>query len=606
MAGRLPRADRRDLVPTLLPALVGAATFFTFLPVLVNGFVNWDDPGMLLENPHHRGPWRDRLWGAWSQRVMGEYMPVTWMTYSLDRALWDLEAPGYHLTNLLLHVATAIAVYALARRLLAHALGPGRPDSDGPALEIGSAMAALAFALHPLRAEPVAWLSARDVVLGGLLFVLSVLCYVAGWDRRQTGRVPAWWLLGSAALFAASLLSRATAVVLPCVLVALDVYPLRRLRGGVRGWLGPGARGVWMEKAVHALIGALGVLMGFLARGDRPGDFLRAAWDPLIGVAWAVHTAASYLWHGVGISPLGPLYRMPSREDPMWGALALGVIALVAVSAIVVAAARRGWAGALTAWVVYLIVLVPTSGLVPFGRIRGASDRYTYVACIGWAIVAGGAAALGWRAWRSGGVSRGRALAVAALIVAVLGGWSVLTWRQVQVWQNGVPLWTRALEVYPGATVARNNLAVLLAARGDFQLAEGHFRAVTAAWPTSAGAFQNLGRTLVAQGKLPEALEAFRRAAELAPGSAAVRVDLGTALFHLGQLDDAVAQLERAVELAPGSARAHESLGTVLWRQGRKAEGARHLQRATALRSGMLGGDDLAAPPSGPAGGGGS
>ncbi len=581
MAGRLPRAHRRGLVPALLPALVAAATFVTFLPVVVNGFVNWDDTAMPL-------------------------MPVPWMTYALDRALWDLEAPGYHLTSLLLHVATALAVYALARRLLAHALGPGRPESDGPALEVGAAVAVLAFALHPLRAEPVAWLGARDVVLGGLLFVLSVLCYVAGWDRgRETGRVPARWLLGSAALFAASLLSRAPAVVLPCVLVALDVYPLRRLSGGVRGWLGPAARVVWMEKGVHALIGALGVLMGVLARGDGPGDFLRATWDPLIGVAWAVHTAASYLWHGVGISPLSPLYRMPSREDPMWGVLALGAAALVAVTAIVVAAARRGWAGALTAWVVYLIVLAPTSGLVPFGRIRGASDGYTYVACIGWAIVAGGAAAIGWRAWRSGGVSRGRALAVAALIVAVLGGWSVLTWHQVQVWQNGVTLWTRALEVYPGSTVARNNLALLLVARGDLPRAEGHLRAVTAAWPTSAGAFQNLGRTLAAQGKLPEALEALGRAVELAPGSAAARIDLGTVLFHLGQLDDAVGQLERAVELAPESARAHESLGTALWRQGRKVEGARHLQRAALLRSSQPA-DEVAVPPPGAPGADGS
>jgi tetratricopeptide (TPR) repeat protein len=228
------------------------------------------------------------------------------------------------------------------------------------------------------------------------------------------------------------------------------------------------------------------------------------------------------------------------------------------------------------------------------------------VACIGWAIVAGGAAALGWRAWREGRVSRGRGLAVGALVVVVLGGWSVLTWRQVQVWKSGVTLWTRALEVYPGSIVARNNLALLLAQRGDLQGAEGHFRAVTAAWPTSAGAFQNLGRTLAAQGKLAEALAALTRAVELAPGSAAVRVDLGTVLFNLGRLDDAVAELERGVELAPRSARAHESLGTVLWRQGRKAEGARHLQQSALLRSGMPGREDPAAPPPGADGAGGS
>ena len=99
------------------------------------------------------------------------------------------------------------------------------------------------------------------------------------------------------------------------------------MHGGLRAWFGPAARVVWREKAVFALIGALGIPMGFLARGEQPGDFLRAAWDPLIGMAWAIYTAASYLWHGVGISRLSPVYQMPSWEDPMWGALALSAVA---------------------------------------------------------------------------------------------------------------------------------------------------------------------------------------------------------------------------------------------------------------------------------------
>ena len=180
-----------------------------------------------------------------------------------------------------------------------------------------------------------------------------------------------------------------------------------------------------------------------------------------------------------------------------------------------------------------------------------------------------------------------------ALVALVLGGWSVLAWRQVQVWKDGFTLWTHALEVFPDSPVAQNNLALVLAARGDAAGAEAHFRTVTATWPTSAGAFQNLGRALAAQGKLTESAEALRRAAELAPGSVAVRIDLGTVLFNLGRIDAAANELERAVELAPESARAHRYLAIALGRLGRADEAERHRRRAAEL-------DAIEASPAGP------
>ena len=64
--------------------------------------------------------------------------------------------------------------------------------------------------------------------------------------------------------------------------------------------------------------------------------------------------------------------------------------------------AHRRLANRLAALVAYLILIAPMSGLVPFGRLRGVVDRYTYVACVGWAVVAGGALVIGWRGWREG------------------------------------------------------------------------------------------------------------------------------------------------------------------------------------------------------------
>ena len=63
-------------------------TLLAFLPAVRNGFVPWDDPTMFLENPGHRGPISGELWYAWTSHPIGEYMPVTWMTYTLDRWLY--------------------------------------------------------------------------------------------------------------------------------------------------------------------------------------------------------------------------------------------------------------------------------------------------------------------------------------------------------------------------------------------------------------------------------------------------------------------------------------------------------------------------------------
>ena len=595
-------------LPWLLGALVTVWTSVTFLPTVGNDFVNWDDPRMFLENPYHRQPWPARLRYAWSSHLLGEFMPVTWMSYSLDRSLWDLHAPGYHLTSLLLHVLAALAVFALARRLLRHALGAG--GARRAAIDVGAAVAALVFAVHPLRVEPVAWVSARGTVLGGLLLVLSVLLYVMGWERgRRTGGVPSTWLAGSLVLFVASILARATGLVLPAVLVVLDIYPLHRLggqpTGQLTGWWGPAARRAWAEKAVFAMIGALALPLGFLARGEEVGDFHRAGWDPLLSLAWAVYSTGFYIWKTAGIGTLSPIYPMPTRANPMLTAVLLSGATAATITGVLVATRRR-WPGILAAWIAYLILLGPMSGIVPFGRLRGVVHRYTYVACLGWALVVGGATALGWQAWKDGRASRLRSALVAGPLLLVLLGWSLVSWRQATVWRDGVALWTRAVAVVPQSPVARSNLGTALAARRDFSGAAAQYREAAREWRSQPGALQNLGRALAADGRFAEAVEPFRRLVELLPGSAEAHLDLGTVLYNLGEVDGAVAAFSRAVELAPGSVRAHESLGTALWRQGREAEAAKHLQRGAALGSAPPGGADLAVPRPGPAGADGS
>src|SRR5712691_2599992 len=216
----------REWALALIPA---AVTLAIFLPILGNGFVNWDDQANLLDNPHYRGL-------GWSH--------LRWM------------------------LATALLVYRLAAALLTAA---DRGTSTWWDIRRGAMAAALVFALHPQRVESVAWATERRDVTMGLFALLTVLAYLRAVREGADGRLDRRWYWASVGLFGGALLSKSLVIGLPLVLFVLDLYPLRRRppahpRGlGSAVWLG------LVEKwPFLALSGAVGVLM--LALGAHRGN----------------------------------------------------------------------------------------------------------------------------------------------------------------------------------------------------------------------------------------------------------------------------------------------------------------------------------------------
>src|SRR5215831_18018451 len=169
--------------PALLPFAVGALTFLVFSPAVLNGFVEWDDQVNLLQNSHYRGlGWTQVRW-MFTSTLMGHYIPVTWLTFGLDFTLWGMNPLGYHLTNNLIHSVNAALFYLIALRLFGKATA-----LTGGALRTSSALAALFFTLHPLRAESVAWATERRDVLAALFFLLTILMYLGASEAHGRRR----------------------------------------------------------------------------------------------------------------------------------------------------------------------------------------------------------------------------------------------------------------------------------------------------------------------------------------------------------------------------------------------------------------------------------
>ncbi len=483
----------------LPPAAVITLTLVAFLPLLGNGFIrNWDDNLNFLDNPHYRGLGPTQLRWMFITFHAGHYMPLTWLTLGLDYCLWGLHPAGYHLTSLLLHTATALAFYFLALRLLQVALPPA---TTPVALRWGAALAALVFAVHPLRVESVASATERRDVLSGLFYVLALLCYVKAATTTPAGPAtrlhPRWYGL-SLICFAAGLLSKSIVVTLPVTLLVLDVYPLRRL-GGPAGWRTPRP---WLEKLPFFALSAAAVVVAFLALLTL--DNMRSLTDLGIGprIFLSVYGLAFYLSKTampIGLSPLYPL----SVTITWWD------FAVVILATLLAVLMRRQWPAFTAVWLVYAITVAPVLGIFHNGP-QAAADRYSYLACLGWALLIGAAGARTW-AW-----ARVLRTALCVAIIAL----AVLTWQQASVWRSAVTLWSHAASLGSGGRAAHANLAAALEADGRSGEAIPHLLEAMRLSAKKAPWHVRLGRLYARSGDDSAAARHFAEALAEEPGFA--------------------------------------------------------------------------------------
>ncbi|MCX5796677.1 MAG: tetratricopeptide repeat protein [Elusimicrobia bacterium] len=537
---------------------VAAATLIVFLPALRFQFVNFDDGKYILANARYLGfGWANLRW-MFSTMTAGHYQPLSWLSYALDHSLWGMNPTGYHLTSVALHCANAALVYQVSLRLL-RAASPEKSGSDIAAIQAAAAFAALVFAVHPLRAESVAWVTERRDVLSGFFFLATILFYL---DDRPAASLTAYVL---------SLSAKGIGVSLPLVLLLLDLYPLRRLRRGQRGW------NVWelcRGKLPYLVLAAASTAVGVYAMGH--GDAIRRPTGALLWAARILYGAAFYARKTLLPSGLIPLYEIVPGESPLAPRYVLGALQVLALVSVVIVR-RREWPALPIAFACYLALLLPVLGIVPFGTYLVA-DRYSYLACLSWAVL--GAAILRIGAASPDGRRRAACLAAAAAFVCAL---AVQTRAQIMTWRDSEALWRHTLAVDPAHPLAHNNLGILLAGRGGYAEAAAHYRSAIAARPDYADARNNLAIALEQLGQAAAARDEYRRSLALRPDA---EVDVNLALLLAAQGDAAQAETlyRDALRLDPGNVKAHNNLAIILLNQGKADEGIAHLREAIRLQ----------------------
>lgn len=527
----------------LVCAFVAAIIWLVFGQTRHYAFVNLDDLQYVAENPNvAQGLTLDGIIWAFTHVHSANWHPLTWISHMLDCQLYGLRPGGHHLTNIILHTATAISLFLVLWRMTG---GLWR-----------SAFVAALFAIHPLRVESVAWVAERKDVLSGLFFMLILAAYI-----HYVRRPRSWARYGLVlVLFALGLMCKPMLVTLPLILLLLDYWPLHRLAS-------QGFRRLVLEKLPLLALVAASCLATLVAQ--------TVAFQPWTKISLALRTANAplssviYIFKTFWPSKLAVFYPFASR-DIVASRVILSLLLLICIS-VAVFVFRRRHPYLVTGWLWYLIMLAPVIGILQVGS-QARADRYTYLPQIGLIILLTWLVAdlaAGWR-YRRQILITGSAIVLVALIFAAR--------TQASYWRNSQSLWTHALACTYDNALAEEDLGQAVYENGMVDEAIAHFQRALQIDPNQASVLSSLGAALLDAGRVDESLAHLQKALELDPRAGNAHYNIANTLLRLGRADDALTHYDKAVAIAPNDIQARNNAAWVLatWpdapvRDGKKA-----------------------------------
>jgi len=560
-----------------------------FFPAVENNFVNFDDPLYVTKNVYVLPglSWAGTVW-AFSSTVAGNWQPLTFLSHMLDCQWYGLKPWGHHLTSVLIHAVNAVLVFVVLRRMTG-------------AVWRSWFVAAL-FGLHPLHVESVAWVAERKDVLSSMFWLLTMWAYVrfveASPAQQRAGR---FFYLLTLLFFGLGLMAKSMLVTLPCVLLLLDYWPLKRLDG----------KNVWLrigEKIPLFLLSVMASIVTFFTQKGAESVIKLTALPFSARVENALVSYGEYLVKMFYPADLCAYYPHPG----IWPlAKVVFAVALFATISIFAVALRRQQPYLLVGWLWFVGTLVPVIGLVQVGE-QAMADRYTYIPLIGMFIF------LTWGAHALTRRCPNQRLILTIIALAIIGSCAFLTFQQIRWWKNGEILCRRiiavtennyfahdtlaselnaegrndeaieqmqeALKLKPNIPELHYHLGLVFEDKGQLDQAIRHFQEAVELNPNYLAARNDLGMAFVRQGLTDDAIQQFRQAIQIDTGVASIHYNLGNAFAKVGRLDEAAGEFQEVLRLQPEDADAHNNLGVVLFQKKQTAEAIQHFQTALKLR----------------------
>jgi hypothetical protein len=496
----------RVVVATLVVASV-----VPYLNTFPNDFV-YDDTQRIVENRMIED------WHRWIDILRYSTRPIRNLTFLVDFHLWGLNPPGWHLTNILLHVCTTLLVFSLLRRLIVEGRDGGGVGGDPVWIAWG---AAFLFALHPVHTEAVTSISNRQEMLMSIFLLLSLLLY----DRKT------WTTyLGSLVMLAIALGSKQFAIIGPLLWLLRDLWCERS----------PITTTVRKNLPRYAVVLVLAGVLHKSIPLRLPEQPLAA--QPPATVFFTISWAFQYYLRLL----VWPRHLSADVYSPFRHHVDLAVILGWSTFVLLLWAIRRDYSsrGILGfACAGFLLSWLPFSNIVPLVRI--VAERYLYFPSMWMTLglsyglyrISASLQRLGYPR-RSKGVFERRLVFLSALVL-VGSLYAVRTLSRNREWRSAETLWTAAVRTDPSSFSAQYNLGNCLLEAGRPQQALTHQRRAVALAPTSVRARNNLGLTLLRIGDYREAREAFEEALRIDPDHVSTLFNMACVSSREGDVQEA-------------------------------------------------------------------
>ncbi len=560
-----PANERLRKIPVqlLIAAGIGLVTWMFLKSCLVNQFTNWDDPGYIIANPLVKDLSVDGLESIFSTSVMGNYHPLTILTYALEYSFVQLEPWLYHFDSLWLHLLVTMLVYCFVSLLTK------RP--------IAAIVTALLFGLHPMHIETVAWVSGRKDLVTALFYLSACIFYVK-YIRVTGGRK--WGLYTIViVLFAAALLSKAIAVTLPLALLLIDYFENR-----------PRTKIVILEKIPLFL---LSIIFGIISINAQHSfgaiRFPKASYNLFERLAAGSYALITYLWKAIIPAKLCCFYPYP--QTATGGLPIVYYIYPVVLIALVIVIWK--FAGKNKVFVFGLLFFVANIALLlqflPVGE-SFLAERYSYIPYIGLFFIPG------WyisNYFEQGKVNpRGIAVSVCFILYTISLGY--FSRERCKVWYDSTTLWRDELNKEPRVQAAYDNLISIYFDRwytnpraGDskvyYDSAFYLLHRSIELWPDSPAACQPLAMLYYYRHKDDSAVYYFSKTVRLKP-TGEEYLNYGNFLVMLGRKDSALNQFTAAISKAPDMYAPYLNRAKILRANGSWGDAMRDLNTVIRLK----------------------